>query len=174
MLLAPPAPLRCRMATYMPTRPTASEPQKKMRVLVDFEDIRSLYREILVKAILDARPTLNVRFTSLEELADVLFDFDPHVVMCSEPNGTRPAGSGARVQIPTDNPSEDEARLAQMCLDGEQWLTEAPLLSEVFAVIDEAKERLYEGTLLRETSRCRAKRRARTPRPSAAGTKRGR
>jgi len=117
------------------------------RVLVAFEDLRSLYRELLVKAILDSRPTLNVRSASLQELADVLLDFDPHVVVCSESNGAHPPGSSAWVQIPTDNPSEDDARLAQLCLDGEHWLTEGPPLSEVFAVIDEAKERLDEGTL---------------------------
>ena len=118
-----------------------------MRVLVAFEDLRSLYRELLVKAILDSRPTLNVRSASLEELADVLVDFDPHVVVCSEPNRAHPAGSSAWVQIPTDNPSEDSARLAQLCLDGEHWLSEGPSLSELFTVIDEAKERLDEGTL---------------------------
>jgi hypothetical protein len=61
-----------------------------MRVLVAFEDLRSLYRELLVRAILDSRPTLNVRSASLEELADVLLGFDPHVVVCSEPNDDHP------------------------------------------------------------------------------------
>jgi hypothetical protein len=119
-----------------------------MRVLVAFEDLRYLYRELLVRAILDSRLTLNVRSASLEELADVLLGFDPHVVVCSEPNDAHPPGSSAWVQIPTDdNPSEDYDRLARMCLDGEQWLSEGPRLSELFAVIDEAKERLEEGTL---------------------------
>ena len=119
-----------------------------MRVLVAFEELRCLYRELLVKAILDSRLTLNVRSASLEELADVLLDFDPHVVVCSEPNGAHPPGTSAWVQIPTDdNPSEDSAGLAQLYLDGEHWLSEGPRLSELFAVIDEAKERLEEGTL---------------------------
>jgi hypothetical protein len=103
-----------------------------MRVLVAFEDLRSLYRELLVKAILNSPPTLNVRSASLEELADMLLHFDPHVVVCSHPNGVYPKGRGAWVQVPTADP--DEARLAQLCLDGEHWLTEGPPLSELFAV----------------------------------------
>jgi hypothetical protein len=31
-----------------------------------------------------------VRSASLEELADVLLGFDPHVVVCSEPNDAQP------------------------------------------------------------------------------------
>jgi hypothetical protein len=118
-----------------------------MRVLIVFEDLRYLYRELLVKALLDWRPTLHVRSASLQELADVLLEFEPHVVVCSEPNGAHPAGSGAWVQIPTGESSEDSARLAQLCLDGEHWLTEGLPLSELFAIIDETKERLEEGRL---------------------------
>jgi hypothetical protein len=54
-----------------------------MKVLVAFEDLRSMYRDLLVRTIRDGRPTLNVRSASLEEFADVLLDFDPHVVVCS-------------------------------------------------------------------------------------------
>lgn len=117
-----------------------------MRVLVPFEDLRYLYRDLLVRAIRNSRPTLNVRSASLEKLAHVLLHFEPHVVVCSQPSSAHPVGSGAWVQVPTDNPSEDYDRLAQLCLDGEHWLTEGPPLSELFAVIDEAKERLDEGT----------------------------
>jgi hypothetical protein len=118
-----------------------------MRVLVAFEDIRSLYREILVRALLDSRPTLHMRSASLEELPGMLLDFEPHVVVCSEPNDVYPSGSGAWVQIPTDNPSEYYAQPAQLCLDGEHWLTEGLYLSELIAIIDKAKERLDKGTL---------------------------
>jgi hypothetical protein len=121
-----------------------------MRVLVAFEHLRYLYRELMVKAILDSRPTLDVRSASLEELTDVLLHFEPHVVVCSEPSGTHPESDcGAWVQIPTGDPSEDYERLARMCLDGEHWLTEGPPLSEVLAVIDETRERLNEGKLSR-------------------------
>jgi hypothetical protein len=105
-------------------------------------------RELLVKAILDSRPTLIVRSAYLKEIAAAISDFARHVVVCSEPNGDHPAaGSGAWVQVPTDDPAEDHARLARMCLDGEHWSTEGPSLSELLAVIDEARERLRQGTL---------------------------
>ncbi len=77
----------------------------------------------------------------------MLLHFDPHVVVCSQPNGAHPTGSGAWVQVPTDDPDEDHARLAQMCLEGEHWWSEGPRLSEVFAVIDETQERLEAGRL---------------------------
>ena len=104
-------------------------------------------RELLVKAILDWRPTLIVCSASLEEIVAAISDFTPHVVVCSEPNGDHPAGRGAWVQNPTDDPAEDHARLARMCLDGEHWSTEGPSLSELLAVIEEARERLQQGTL---------------------------
>ena len=104
-------------------------------------------RDLLVKAILDSRPTLIVCSASLEEIVAAISDFTPHVVVCSEPNGDHPAGSGAWVQNPTDDPAEDHARLARMCLDGEHWSTEGTSLSELLAVTDEARERLRQGTL---------------------------
>ena len=117
-----------------------------MRVLVAFEDIRYLYRDVFVRAIRELRPTLTVRSASLEELAHVLGRFDPHLVVCSQPSGVHSAGSGAWVHIPTEDPSEDE-RLARICLDGEHWRTEGPPLSELLEVIDETHARLREGSL---------------------------
>ena len=71
-----------------------------MRVLVAFEDLRSLYRELLVKAILNSRPTLNVRSASLEELAGMLLHFYPHVVVCSHPNGDYPKAGALGYKSP--------------------------------------------------------------------------
>jgi hypothetical protein len=118
-----------------------------MRVLVAFEDLRYLYRDVFVRAIRDLRPALTVRSASLEELAHVLWHFDPHVVVCSQPSSVHPTGSGAWVHIPTGDATEDEERLARICLDGEHWWTDGPPLSELLEVIDEAHERLREGSL---------------------------
>jgi hypothetical protein len=118
-----------------------------MRVLVAFEDIRYLYRDVFVRAIRDLRPTLTVRSASLEELAHVLWHFDPHVVVCSQPSHIHPAGSGAWVHIPTSDATEEEEQLARICLDGEHWWTDGPPLSELLGVIDEAHERFREGSL---------------------------
>lgn len=106
--------------------PHDSQATPSMRVLVAFEDLRSLYRGILVRAIRDLRPTLTMRPASLEELERVLGSYDPHVVVCSRPNGAHPAGSGAWVHIPTGEGLEDEGRLAEICLDGERWRTDGP------------------------------------------------
>lgn len=118
-----------------------------MRVLIAFEDRRSVYRDIFVRAISDLRPHLTVRSASLEELDHELGRFDPHLVLCSQTNGSHVASSGAWVQIPTDDTREDEELLAEICLDGEYWKTEGPPLSELLEVIDETEERLLEGSL---------------------------
>ena len=118
-----------------------------VRVLVAFEDLRRLYRDVFVKAIRDLRPALIVRSASLAELERALGRFDPHVVVSSRRSGAHPAGSGAWVHVPTDDAKGDEERLAEICLDGERWKTKGPPLSELLAVIDGAQKRLREGSL---------------------------
>src|SRR5215210_6185217 len=118
-----------------------------MRVLVTFEDIRSVYRDVFVRAICDLRPTLPVRSASLCELERAFERFDPHVVVSSQPSEVSAAGCSAWVHIPTDDGLQDDERLAEICLDGEHWRTDGPPLSELLAVIDEAQERLREGSL---------------------------
>ncbi len=118
-----------------------------MRVLVAFEDTRYLYRTVISRALRDLRPELNVRSTALSELEQELSSFDPHVVVCSQPNGVHP-GRGAWVEIPTEDVIEDdEQRLADICLDGEHWKSDGPPLKEILEVLDEAEERLREGNL---------------------------
>jgi hypothetical protein len=118
-----------------------------MRVLVAFEDIRSVYRDIFVRAIGDLRPQLTIRSASLSKLEHELTHFDPHVVLCSQPNGSHSVGSGAWVQIPTEDARTDEEMLAEICLDGEHWNSDGPPFSELLEVKDETEERLREGAL---------------------------
>jgi hypothetical protein len=61
-----------------------------MRVLVAFEDVRRLYRDVFARALRELRPAHTVRSASLVEIERVLGRFDPHVVVCSQPNGTDP------------------------------------------------------------------------------------
>ncbi len=130
------------------TRPTTARQRiPTMRVLVAFEDVRSGYSRVISRAIRQLRPGLDVRSSVLEALEWELVRFDPHVVVCSRPNGTHPSTRGAWVQIPTDDGLEDEERLARICLDGEHWRTDGPPLSELLEVLDETHERLCEGTL---------------------------
>jgi hypothetical protein len=121
-----------------------------MRVLVAFEDVRSSYSRVIARAIRELRQGLEVRSIVLEELEQELVRFDPHVVVCSRPNGTHPSTRGAWVQIPSDDGLEDDERLARICLDGEHWRTDGPPLSELLEVLDETHERLREGTLSKD------------------------
>jgi hypothetical protein len=118
-----------------------------MRVLVAFEDVRFAYSRAIARAIRQLRPGLEVRSSVLEELKRELVRFDPHVVICSRPNGTHPSTRGAWVHIPTDDGLEDDERLARICLEGEHWKADGPPLSELLEVLDETHERLREGTL---------------------------
>jgi hypothetical protein len=132
------------------TRPTTavSKTNPGMRVLVAFEDVRSVYSRTIARAIRELRSELVVRSSDLDELEHEIEGFDPHVVVCSRPNGTHPTGArGAWVHIPTEDGLQDEDRLAQICLDGEQWRTDGPPLSELLEVLDETQRRLREGEL---------------------------
>ena len=119
----------------------------RVRVLVAFEDVRSVYAEVIVRAICVLRHTPEVRSAALGELERELIRFDPHVVVCSQPNGEHPGARGAWVQIPTDDEVFDEERLAQVCLDGERWRSDGPPLAELLDVIDQTQSRLREGSL---------------------------
>jgi len=118
-----------------------------MRVLVAFEAIRSVYADIMARAIRDLRSGLHVRSTILEELEQELGSFDPHMVVCSRPKGMHPSPRGAWVEIPTDGELEEEKRLARICLDGEYWRSDGPPLSELLEVLDETHKRLRSGEL---------------------------
>jgi hypothetical protein len=96
------------------------------------------------------RPRLEVRSGALGELERERFD--PHIVVCSRPNGEHPGGRGAWVRIPTDDETREDERLAEVCLDGEHWTTEGPPLAELLGAIDRTEERLREGGL---TEACR-------------------
>jgi hypothetical protein len=118
-----------------------------MRVLVAFEDVRSAYSCTIARAIRELRSGLEVRSSGLDELERELESFDPHVVVCSRPNGTHPGVRGAWVHIPTEDGLGDDERLAQICLDGEKWRTDGPPLTELLGVLDETQRRLREGEL---------------------------
>ncbi len=135
------------MATRAQPAPHRRPAAPWVRVLVAFEDVRAVYREAIARALAELRPALEVRQAPLSEVGRELRSFDPHVVVCSRKNGEHPGGRGAWVQVPTDDGTEDEERLARLCLDGERWDTEGPTLGEILAVVDETRRRLREGHL---------------------------
>jgi hypothetical protein len=125
-----------------------------LRVLVSFDDTHRSYRTVIARALSEVRPHLEVRQASLDELDAQLRFFEPHVVVCSLPNGKpsprRPASvattattkAGAWIMAPIDT-----SQPAEVCLDGEHWKTDGPPLSELLKVIDETEARLQEGSL---------------------------
>jgi hypothetical protein len=119
-----------------------------LRVLVAFEDVRSVYREAIALALAELRPNLEVRPAPLAEMGRELGRFDPHVVVCSQTGDGHPGSPPAWVQVPTDDEADADGRLARMCLEGECWDTEGPTLGEILYVIDETRRRLGEGRLV--------------------------
>ena len=122
-------------------------PTPSMRVLIAFEDVRSVYARTIARAIRELRSGLQVRSSGLDELEHEIESFDPHVVVCSRPNGAHPGARGAWVHIPTEEGLPEDERLASICLEGELWRTDGPPLSELLEVLDETRERLRQGAL---------------------------
>ena len=117
------------------------------RVLVAFGDARGVYGEAIARTLVELRPDLEVRSASLAEIGCEIRSFDPHVVVCSQTDDGHPGGRGAWVQVPTDDGTDGEERLAQLCLEGERWDTEGPTLGEILDVVDEMRRRLRERRL---------------------------
>ena len=134
------------MATN-PYNATNIQQMSSMRVLVAFEDVRAVYRDVFARAIRELRPALSVRSASLGELEHELRRFDPHVVVSSQPSEVSASGCSAWVHVPTDDGLQDDERLARICLDGERWRTDGPPLVELLEVLDETEDRLREGSL---------------------------
>jgi hypothetical protein len=111
--------------TANPDHATADPRTPSVRVLVAFEDVRALYRHVFASAIRDLRPALTVRVASLGGLTYELGHFDPHVVVSSQPNDEQPNARGAWVHVPTEDGTQDDERLAEICLEGERWRTDA-------------------------------------------------
>ena len=135
------------MATDTRSTTAGRQTPGMMRVLVAFEEVRSVYSRTMARAIRELRTGLSVRSSGLEELEQELESFAPHVVVCSRPNGTHPSARGAWVHIPTEDGLQDEERLARICLEGEHWSTDGPPLSELLGVLDETYKRLRAGEL---------------------------
>ena len=134
------------MATN-PHQATNIQQMSSMRVLVAFEDVRAVYRDIFARAIRELRPALSVRSASVGVLEHELLRFDPHVVVSSRPSEVGAAGCSAWVHVPTEDGLGEDERLARICLDGERWRTDGPPLIELLKVLDETEDRLRQGNL---------------------------
>ena len=67
-------------------------------------------------------------------LKDEVARFDPHLVICSEPNPIRSNGRPAWLEL-----SPDPERFAELCLDGQRSKTANPGLKELLRVVDETE-----------------------------------
>src|SRR5919112_5991807 len=108
--------------------------QHCIRVLLAYEDEYRAYREVISAGIQIVRPHVEVEISSLEALGESIERFDPHLVICSQPNTVDPGGRPAWVELPPD-----PERLAEICLDGERSEVINPALDELLSVVDETE-----------------------------------
>ena len=89
----------------------------------------------MASAVQTQRPHMEVVATKLNVLGEEVARFDPHLVICSQPNTVDPGGRPAWVELPPD-----PERLAEICLDGERSEAINPALEELLSVVDETEK----------------------------------
>ena len=77
--------------------------QHCIRVLLAYEDEYRAYREVISAGIQIVRPHVEVDISSLEALGENIERFDPHLVICSQPNTVDPGGRPAWVENSVDH-----------------------------------------------------------------------
>ena len=77
--------------------------QHCIRVLLAYEDEYRAYREVISAGIQIVRPHVEVDISSLEALEESIERFDPHLVICSQPNTYDPGGRPAWVENSVDH-----------------------------------------------------------------------
>jgi hypothetical protein len=102
------------------------------RTLIAFEEQYRAYREFIASAIRWHRPHVEVVAAGLEALKDEVTRFDPHLVICSQPNTLNANGRPAWLELPPD-----PERFAELCLDGQRSEIANPTLKELLGIVDE-------------------------------------
>jgi hypothetical protein len=102
------------------------------RALIAFEEQYRTYREFIASAIRFHRPHVEVAVAGLDALKDEVTRFDPHLVICSQPNTLNSTGRPAWFELPP-NPE----RFAELCLDGQRSKMTNPALKELLGIVDE-------------------------------------
>jgi hypothetical protein len=106
----------------------------QMRTLIAFEEQYRVYREVIGSAIQSHRPHVVVAVAGLDTLKDEVTRFDPHLVICSQPNTVESNGRPAWFELPPD-----PDRFAKLCFDGEHSETANPALEELLRVVDDTE-----------------------------------
>lgn len=114
-----------------------------MRALIVYEDSHRAYGEAIVSAIRGQRPNVEVELAHLRDLEAELGGFDPHMVVCGNPNTVDPGRRTAWVVL-----AEDPDEPSEVCLDGRRSGVSNPGLDKVLEVLDEAEEILRSGRSL--------------------------
>jgi hypothetical protein len=109
--------------------------QHCIRVLVAYEDEYRVYREVIAAGIQILRPHLEVDTSSLEALGERIERFDPHLVICSQPNTVDSGGRPAWVEH-----SVDHLRPSTICVGGNCSERADPSLEILLEVIDEVEK----------------------------------
>ncbi len=89
----------------------------------------------MASAVQTQRPHMEVVATELNVLGEQVARFDPHLVICSQPNTVDPGGRPAWIELPPD-----PGQLAEICLDGEHSKAINPALEELLSVVDETEK----------------------------------
>ena len=123
----------------MPFLNTAAPEEEalKTRVLIAFEDEYRTYREFIANAICTRRPHVKVAVGRLGLLGGEIERFDPHLVICSQPNTVDPNSRPAWVELPLD-----PDQITGICLNGEYSESTNPTLEEILRVVDETERLL--------------------------------
>jgi F420-dependent methylenetetrahydromethanopterin dehydrogenase len=102
-----------------------------IRVLLAFEDDYRTYREVFAAGIQILRPHLEVDTSSLEALGERIERFDPHLVICSQPNTVDPGGRAAWIEL-----SVDPHQPSTICVGGHYSERAKPSLDLLLEIID--------------------------------------
>ena len=118
--------------------------QDGTRVLVALGDGYRAYREVIAAGIQILRPHVEVDTSSLEALGERIEHFDPHLVVCSQPNTVGPGGRPASIEL-----SVDPLQPSKICVGGHYSERTNPTLDVLLEVIDEVEELIRTNNDLR-------------------------
>ncbi len=123
--------------------PTRGE-QAQIRILVAFEEDYRAYRDTIAAGIQLLRPHAEVETGSLEALGEHIERFDPHLVVCTQPNTVDPGSRPAWVEL-----SVGTLQTTKVCVGGRYSERTNPTLEVLLAVIEEVKELVQTNNDLR-------------------------
>ncbi|CAA9399400.1 MAG: hypothetical protein AVDCRST_MAG03-1117 [uncultured Rubrobacteraceae bacterium] len=106
-----------------------------MRILVAFEPEYQAYQGVMVASVRILRPHAKVESATLDRLGDEVKRFDPHLVICSQPNTVDPGGKIAWVEL-----SIHSTRPSKICVGGRYSESVNPALETLLAIVDEVEE----------------------------------